>query len=113
MYFTVMVLPVSQRLCTAAMMLAGLILVLLAARRVARRYRTARKRMLRRSLAAARDMRDAKPLSSYSSLDLLPASSSGSSTGASPSTASSAASTSGSTAETPLSSSTEQVAALS
>ncbi|XP_034234231.1 scavenger receptor class B member 1-like [Thrips palmi] len=116
MYFTVMILPWSQRLCTAAMMLAGLLMVALAVRRWSRSYRAARKRLLRRGLRAVHSSK-APPLSSYSSLDLLPASSSGSSTGASPSTASSAASTSGSTAETPLSSSksssTEQVAALS
>lgn len=120
MYFTVMILPVSQRVCSAAMMLAGLLVVVLAARRTSRRYRAARKRLLRRTLRAVHAV---KPLSSYSSLDLLPASSSGSSTGSSTgapaSTASSActASTSGSTAETPLSasksSSTELVAALS
>ncbi|XP_052133694.1 scavenger receptor class B member 1-like [Frankliniella occidentalis] len=95
MYFTVMVLPWSQRLCTAAMMLAGVLMAVLGYRRAARRHRAVRRRLLRRKAAAAK----ATPLSSYSSLDLLP-SSSGSSTGAS-----SAASTSGSTAETPLSSS--------
>ncbi|KAK3926538.1 Scavenger receptor class B member 1 [Frankliniella fusca] len=99
MYFTVMVLPWSQRLCTAAMMLAGVILGLLGYRRAVRRHRALRRRLLRRR---ARDAHvPVKALSSYSSLDLLPSSSSGSSAGVACS--SSAASTSGSTAETPLS----------